>query len=191
MIPKDYTEALKDYVNREVAAIQALDLNSINDVMNTLEEAREEGKRIYICGNGGSSATASHFVCDFNKGLNDGIKRPYDFQCLSDNTPIASAISNDIGYDEVFRYQIKGRIHQGDILFGISGSGNSANVVNAMEYAKSVGATIVALVGYDGGKMKKLADHCIHVNINDMQISEDIHMMMDHIMMYVIGHSND
>ena len=101
------------------------------------------------------------------------------------------AISNDIGYDEVFRYQIKGRIEKGDVLFGISGSGNSINVINAMEHAKSVGAKTVALVGYDGGKMKQIADYYIHVNVNDMQISEDVHMIMDHLMMHVLSHGQE
>ena len=142
----DYKKGLKAYLDREIAVIQALDLDSINAVLNVLEEAKSNRKTTYICGNGGSAATASHFVCDFNKGLNDEASQ-FKFQCLSDNTPIMMAISNDIGYDEVFRYQIKGRIEEGDILFGISGSGNSINVINAMEHAKSVGAKTIALVG--------------------------------------------
>ena len=182
----DYKKELREYLDREIEVIKSLDLDSINEVMNVLEEAKEAGKTTYICGNGGSAATASHFVCDFNKGLNDEASQ-YKFQCLSDNTPIMMAISNDIGYDEVFRYQIKGRIQEGDIFFGISGSGNSINVINAMEHAKSVGAKTIALVGYDGGRMKQMADYCIHANINDMQISEDIHMIMDHMMMQVLS----
>ena len=182
----DYKKDLKAYLDREIEVIRALDLESINTVMNVLEEAKTQHKTTYICGNGGRAATASHFVCDFNKGLNDEASQ-FKFQCLSDNTPIMMAISNDIGYEEVFRYQIKGRIEKGDILFGISGSGNSINVINAMLHAKSVGAKTIALVGYDGGKMKKIADYTIHVNINDMQISEDVHMIMDHLMMYVLS----
>lgn len=186
----DYREHLKTYLEREIEVIKTLDLDSINTVMNVLEEAKLNHKTTYICGNGGSSATASHFVCDFNKGLNDEASQ-FKFQCLSDNIPIMMAISNDIGYDEVFRYQIKGRIVEGDILFGISGSGNSINVINAMEHAKSVGAKTIALVGFDGGQMKQIADYSIHVNINDMQISEDIHMIMDHLMMSVLSHGQD
>lgn len=183
----DYKERLKSYLDREIEVIKSLDLDSINTVMNVLEEAKRNKKSTFICGNGGSAATASHFVCDFNKGLNDEASQ-FRFYCLSDNTPIMMAISNDISYDEVFRYQIKGRIEKDDILFGISGSGNSINVVNAIEYAKSVGAKTIALVGYDGGKMKQIADYCIHVNVNDMQISEDVHMIMDHLMMHVLSH---
>lgn len=182
---KDYTNDLRAYLDKEIEVIKNLDLKQINGVMNALDECKQKGRRTYICGNGGSAATASHFVCDFNKGLNDEASQ-FKFTCLSDNTPIMMAISNDISYDEVFRYQIKGRIEKDDILFGISGSGNSINVINAMEYAKSVGAKTIALVGYDGGKMKGIADYYIHANINNMQISEDIHMIMDHLMMSVL-----
>lgn len=183
----DYKANLKTYLDREIEVIKALDLESINTMMNILEEAKLQHKTTYICGNGGSAATASHFVCDFNKGLNDEASQ-FKFQCLSDNTPIMMVISNDIGYDEVFRYQIKGRIVEGDILFGISASGNSINVINAMKHAQSVGAKTIALVGYDGGEMKQVADYCIHVNINNMQIAEDVHMIMDHLMMHVLSH---
>ncbi len=183
----NYKANLKEYLDREIEVIRSLDLDSVNAVMNVLEDAKARHKTTYVCGNGGSAATASHFVCDFNKGLNDEASQ-FKFQCLSDNVPIMMAISNDIGYDEVFRYQIKGRIEAGDILLGISGSGNSINVINAMEHAKKVGASTIALVGYDGGKMKQIADYCIHVNIDNMQISEDIHMILDHLMMSVIGH---
>jgi len=185
MYTVDYKLKLQDYLNKEIEVLKSIDLDQINTVMNVLEEAKDQGKTTYICGNGGSAATASHFVCDFNKGLNDEASQ-YNFVCLSDNTPIMMAISNDIGYEETFRYQIKGRIKAGDIFFGISGSGNSANVVNGMEYAKNVGAKTIALVGYDGGRMRQIADYCIHVNVNNMQIAEDVHMIMDHIMMYTL-----
>lgn len=185
MYTVDYRSKLQAYLEKEIEVVKSLNLDEINTVMNVLEEAKDQGKTTYICGNGGSAATASHFVCDFNKGLNDEASQ-FNFVCLSDNTPIMMAISNDIGYDETFRYQIKGRIKKGDIFFGISGSGNSGNVINGMEYANSIGAKTIALVGYDGGKMKQIADYYIHVNVNNMQISEDLHMVMDHLMMYTL-----
>lgn len=165
-----------------------LDLKSVNIVMNVLEEARLSGKKIFICGNGGSAATASHFVCDFNKGVSENQEQKYNFECLSDNVPTMMAVANDMSYDEVFRFPLRNKMKAGDILIGISGSGNSKNVVNAFEYAKSIGGTVIALVGYDGGKMKKMADYCIHVDVNDMQISEDLHIMLDHMMMWVLSH---
>lgn len=184
----DYINELNAYREREIAVLNSLDLNSVNQVMNVLEDARLHGKRIFICGNGGSAATASHYCCDFNKGVSENQNDKYNFECLNDNVPTLMAVANDIGYEEVFRFPLRNKMKSGDILIGISGSGNSKNVVNAMEYAKSIGGTTIAIVGYSGGKMKEMADYNIHVNINDMQISEDIHMMLDHMMMFVLSH---
>lgn len=182
----DYREKLQAYLEEEIRIIRSLDLESINNVMNILEEARTFGKKIFICGNGGSAATASHFCCDFNKGVSLNLEKKYNFECLNDNVPTMMAVANDISYDEVFRYPLKCKMNPGDIFIGISGSGNSKNVVNAMEYAKSIGGTTIAIVGYSGGKLKEIADYNIHVNIDNMQITEDIHMVLDHLMMYVL-----
>lgn len=184
----DYKEKLEAYLDEEVRIIRSLDINAISDVMNVLEEARLSGKKIFVCGNGGSAATASHFCCDFNKGVSENQDKKYDFECLSDNVATMMAVANDISYDEVFRYPLKCKMQAGDILMGISGSGNSKNVVNAMEYAKSIGGTTIAIVGYSGGRMKEIADYNVHVNIDNMQIAEDIHMVLDHLMMYVLSH---
>lgn len=184
----DYRNKLQEYLEKEIETIRSMDLDSINMVMNVLEDARLTGKRIFICGNGGSAATASHYCCDFNKGVSEKQDAKYNLECLSDNVPTMMAVANDIGYEEVFRFPLKNKMNPGDVLIGISGSGNSKNVVNAMEYAKSIGGTTIAIVGYDGGKMKEMADYNIHANINNMQISEDIHMIIDHLMMYVLSH---
>lgn len=184
----DYISALEGYRERELAVLKRLDLAAINTVMNVLEEARLSGKRVFICGNGGSAATASHYTCDFNKGISEYQDVKYNFECLNDNIPTLMAVANDLSYDEIFRVPLRNKMKPGDILIGISGSGNSKNVVNAFEYAKSIGGTLIAIVGYDGGKLKKMADYNIHVDINDMQISEDVHMIIDHMMMWVLSH---
>lgn len=114
----------------------------------------------------------------------------YNFECLSDNIPTMMAVSNDESYAEAFRFPLSVKMKEGDILIGISGSGNSANVVNAMEYAKSHGGKTIAIVGYSGGKMKEMADYSIHVEIDDMQIAEDLHMVLDHMMMWVLSYGN-
>ena len=188
----NYVEELRKYLELEVKVIQNLDLEEINTVMNVLEEARLAGKRIFICGNGGSAATASHFTGDFNKGLNEVLDVKYNFECLSDNVAGMMAIANDYSYDEVFVHPARNKVHKDDVFIGISGSGNSKNVVLAMEYSKSIGAKTVAIVGYNGGKLKEIADYSIHVKVDDMQIAEDIHMVMDHLMMHTLYdyHSN-
>lgn len=184
----DYVKDLQAYRDREIKVYQRLNLEDVNTVMNVLEDARLSGRHIFICGNGGSAVTASHYCCDFNKGVSEHQDVKYNFECLSDNIPAMMAVANDLGYDEVFRFPLRNKMKTGDILIGISGSGNSRNVVNAFKYAKETGGTVIAIVGYDGGRMKEMADYSIHVDIKDMQISEDLHMVLDHMMMYVLSH---
>ena len=183
----DYIEKLKAYRKREIEVYERLNLEDVSAVLNVLEKARIDGKRIFICGNGGSAATASHYAGDFNKCISENLEVKYHFECLSDNVPTMMAVANDISYNEIFRYPLVHRMHQGDILIGISGSGNSQNVVNAFKYANEIGGIAIAIVGYDGGKMKEMADYSIHVDINDMQISEDIHMIIDHMMVWTLS----
>jgi len=181
-----YKKNIVNYLAEEIEVIKSLDVNSINEVIKEIEQSQERGSKIYICGNGGSAATASHFCCDFNKGVSGESNTNTNFICLSDNIPTMMAIANDLSYDEIFSYQLKNRLKPGDLLFAISGSGNSKNIVRAMEVAKAKGNKIIGMCGYNGGKVKEMSDVCFHVNINNMQIVEDIHMMLDHCMMYVM-----
>lgn len=187
----DYSKSVREYFELECEVLKSLDENNINEVMNVLEKARVSGHRIFVCGNGGSAATASHFCCDFNKGVShDGKqKQRYDFECLNDNVPTMMAVANDIDYADVFVIPLINKMKQGDVLIGISGSGNSENVVRAIKYANEHGGITLALVGYDGGRIKELAQYCIHVKCNNMQIVEDVHMALDHVMMYVLSHA--
>ena len=183
----DYSKDIRWYLDEERKVLESLDEKEISDVMNVLENTRLNGNRVFICGNGGSAATASHFCCDFNKGVSYSQEVKYNFECLNDNIPMMMAIANDISYEDIFSEPLKNKMRKEDVLLAISGSGNSKNVVKAVKYAKSIGATTVGLVGYDGGKVKELVDHCIHVKINNMQIVEDVHMTMDHVMMFVLS----
>lgn len=188
---KDYGSRVKLYFEEEIQAIRNLDVNEISRVINILEETRKSKRYIYICGNGGSASTASHYCADFNKGVSENLDLKYRFICLNDNVPSMMAVANDFSYDDVFRFPLEGRIDKGDCFIGISGSGNSANVVRAMEYCNNIeGVKTIAIVGYDGGRLKEIANECIHVNVNNMQISEDVHMMLDHVMMYVLCNWN-
>lgn len=181
----DYHTMVQTYLAKEIEVLQALDINEINKVLQLLEETFEKEGAIYIFGNGGSAATASHFQNDFNKGISEYTEKKFRFQCLNDNVATLMAIANDIGYEEVFRFQLTNRLRPNDIVIAISGSGNSKNVLNAVEYAKSCGNAIVGVTGYSGGKLKALCDYSLHAPINSMQISEDIHMIFDHLMMSV------
>ncbi len=183
----NYIERITKYIETEKKVLDSLSKEDINTVMNVLEEARLSGKRIFICGNGGSAATASHFCGDFNKGvsLNQDVK--YNFECLSDNIPMMMAIANDISYDDIFVIPLKNKMKNGDIVIGISGSGNSKNVVKALEYANEFGGTTIAISGYSGGRIKEIANYGIHVAIDNMQIVEDMHMVLNHLMMYILS----
>lgn len=181
----NYIKDIQDYLTLETEILNRLDVAQINAALNLLEETRQRKGRIYICGNGGSAATASHFQNDFNKGVSEYIEAPFRFHCLNDNVATLMAIANDIGYEEVFRFQLRGVMEPGDILVAISGSGNSKNVLNAVEYARGLECQVIGLTGYSGGKLKELADISLHVPVNSMQITEDVHMIFDHLMMSV------
>ena len=181
----DYTSEIKAYIQKEIEVLNKLDVNAINAAMNLLSETLDAEKNIYIFGNGGSASTASHFTNDFNKGISEYTEKKFRFVCLNDNVATITAIANDISYDEIYSHQLKGRLKQGDIVMAISGSGNSANIIKAVEYAKEQGNRIIALTGYSGGKLKPLADISLHVPIEDMQITEDMHIVFDHLMMSV------
>lgn len=183
----NYSDSIIEYIKSEIDVLKNLNVKQINDVMNVLENTRINGNRVFICGNGGSAATASHFTCDFNKGISYEQSVKYNFECLNDNVPMLMAIANDISYDNVFSEPLKNKMKKEDVLFAISASGNSRNVINAAKYAKSIGAKTVGLIGYDGGELKKLSDYYIHINVNNMQIVEDVHMIMDHVMMFVLS----
>ena len=183
----DFTLKIDEYTDRLKTAFDALDRDQINDVMNVLLKAYENENTIYIFGNGGSASTASHYVCDFNKGVSIKLSKKFRFVCLNDNTATVMAIANDCGYENIFSMQLEGKLKKGDVIFAISGSGNSKNVIKAVEYAKEQGNEIISLTGYDGGKLLQLSDHPIHANINDMQIAEDVHMMLCHLISSTIA----
>jgi len=181
----DYREKIKEYVELERGVLGKLDIEAINDAMNLIMQAYDAKKKIYIFGNGGSSATASHYQNDFNKGISEYVEKKFNFTCLNDNMATIMAIANDIGFEEVFRFQLRNKLEEGDIIIAISGSGNSKNVINAVEYAKEQGNKIIGMTGYNGGRLKELSDVSLHVDVNSMQVTEDIHMIFDHMIMSI------
>ncbi len=174
---------IKNYLENLVTTINSLNINEFESVASVLKSARSKGKRIFIFGNGGSGSTATHFACDINKGVSYGREERFKVICLNDNIPTLLAYSNDVGYEVVFKEQLENFVEEGDVVIGISGSGNSKNILLAIELAKSKSATTVGITGFMGGKLKEISDYSINANFNDMQISEDIHMIWVHIMM--------
>lgn len=145
-----------------------------------LVDVRQRGGTVYVFGNGGSGSTASHFCGDLLMGVSIGLAKRFKSVCLNDNSPALLAIANDISYSDVFVEQLKNFLHPNDLVIGISGSGNSENIIKAIQYARSQGAKTVGLCGFDGGRLKQVADRPVHVNINDMEISEDVHICILH-----------
>ena len=179
--------AIRDYFEREINAINRLNIKDISKAISAILQAYERDATIYIFGNGGSASTASHYAADFNKGISEYREKKFRFVCLSDNIPMLTAIANDISYDDIFRYPLVNYLKPTDLVIGISGSGNSKNVIRAVEYAKEIGAVVVGITGYNGGELKKIADYHMDANIDDMQISEDIHMIFDHMMYFLLN----
>lgn len=181
----DYRKDITEYIQLEREVLSKLDINALNEAMQLIEEAYKARKKVYIFGNGGSSATAAHYQNDFNKGLSETLETKFEFVCLNNDTATLMAIANDIGFEEVFRYQLQGRIREGDLVIAISGSGNSPNIINAVEYAKQQGNKIIGLTGIKGGKLMQMSDVSLHVPVNSMQVTEDVHMIFDHLMVSV------
>lgn len=182
----DYRKNIRDYINLEIEVLRKLDQDEINKAMVLLEKTRAYGNNVYVFGNGGSAATASHMENDFNKGVSEKLEKKYRFLCLNANMATIMAIANDNGYDRVFEQQLENKLNKDDVIVAISGSGNSENVIRAVEYAKKQGCKIIGMTGYSGGKLMQLSDISLHVPINNMQITEDIHIIFNHLMMYIL-----
>lgn len=168
-IAEKYLKLLKDTLDK-------LDMQQIDKAMDTFLETYHNEGTIYIFGNGGSGASASHAAGDFLKGASYGLEKRFKVICLNDNLPSMMAIANDISWDDIFVEQLKNFMKPGDLVIGISGSGNSKNVVKAMEYAKIRGIKTIAFCGFKGGIISELADVVIHSDAMDMEIAEDVHM---------------
>ncbi|MCR4817881.1 MAG: SIS domain-containing protein [Fretibacterium sp.] len=182
----DKARYIQDYLTLEKKTLEALSQKEIHDVVDAALDAYEHEGTIYICGNGGSAATASHAANDFNKGISEYVDKKWHFYCLNDNVATLMSIANDISYEEVFRFQLRNKLKPHDLVIGISGSGNSANVVNALRYAKEQGVKTMGWTGYSGGKVKELADVVFYVPLDNMQVVEDMHMVLVHLLMNVV-----
>ena len=178
----DAASFARGYLDYLGQIIGALDEHAIAAFIDTLLAARERGARIFFIGNGGSAATASHFANDLAIGTRSP-EKPFRALSLTDNAAMMTAIANDDGYDEVFVQQLQAQLAAGDVVVAISASGNSPNVVKALDYAKSKGATTVALTGFDGGRLGDIADQRVHIptSTGEYGPAEDGHMILDHL----------
>jgi D-sedoheptulose 7-phosphate isomerase len=165
-------------------AVETINLAKVGEAIDILRRARDEKRHIFVCGNGGSASTASHFVCDMVKGASFGRESRFRIMALTDSLPTITAYSNDVSYDCVFAEQLKNFAQPGDVVIAISGSGNSPNVLRAIEYAGSIGCRTIALTGRDGGKLGPLAELNLQASIPHMGRIEDVHMIVMHMICY-------
>jgi D-sedoheptulose 7-phosphate isomerase len=173
-------EVYSGYAKELHEAIRSLDDEACGEFARNVLDALRTRRRIYVCGNGGSAANASHFAGDTAKTLRDGKGNTLLISCLSDNQACMMAIANDLEYSEIFRHQLEGVLEKRDILVAISGSGNSPNILRAVDYANTVGALTVGLCGFNGGRLKEMAKLPLHVKCNNMEVVEDVHLSILH-----------
>ncbi len=179
---EDIEQFSKSYFSYLKEIFDKVNLSEIKSFVEILLDARNTGVTIFFMGNGGSAATASHFANDLAFGTND-YEKPFKVMSITDNVPVLTALGNDYGYDEIFIRQLKVYGRKGDVLVGISASGNSQNLISAFEYATTVGIKSIALTAFDGGKMRKIADQGVHIPTGKGEYgpAEDLHMILDHL----------
>ncbi len=174
----------EQYKTQLQQTIEMIDMEKVQQAIDTFAEARSAGRHIFVCGNGGSASSSSHFVCDMVKGASFNRAERFKIMALTDQMPTITAYANDVSYDSVFVEQLRNFAQPGDLFLGISGSGNSPNVLRAIEYANSIGCKTIALTGRDGGQLGPMAQLNIHVGVPHMGRIEDAHMIVCHMICY-------
>lgn len=182
-VPSLANGTARGYFDKLARLLAVVDCAAIDNGVNVVADAWLKGRQIITLGNGGSSMTALHMITDWNKSVFMSSKRPFRGRSLVDNMGLVMAYANDISFQDIFVEQLKCLLQPGDLVIAISGSGNSENVIRAVDYANENGAVTLGLCGYDGGKLKNKAQHIVWANVKDMQLCEDVHAIFGHIVM--------
>jgi D-sedoheptulose 7-phosphate isomerase len=177
---------VKGYFTHLSRTVAKLPIGVINQIAETILHAYDRDQMIYLFGNGGSAALASHLACDLGKGTVNGNGKRFRVLALTDNVPLMTAWANDSKYEDIFAEQLSNLVRRDDIAFAISGSGNSPNILRALEAARTAGAITLGLTGFQGGKMKELCDQCMIVPSDNMQIIEDLHLCAAHALFTIV-----
>lgn len=175
------SELIGSYLGAVSELLTRLPGDQIDDIIQTIKQAYEDGRHVLVCGNGGSAATASHLAEDLQKGIGALNSKKFRVMALTDSQPLLTAWGNDTDYANIFAPQVTTWGGKGDLLIAISGSGNSPNVISAVEAANKIGMTTVGFTGMGGGKLAKAAQKSLVVDSNNMQIIEDVHMVLTHL----------
>jgi len=172
-----------DYARRLAAVLSDHDWADVARLAEDLRDCRGSGRQVFLCGNGGSAGNAIHLANDFLYGISKTFGVGLRVTALPANSSVLTCLANDLGYDTVFSAQLAVQARRGDVLIALSGSGNSPNILKALEQAKAMGMKTYAILGYNGGKARTMADVPIHFQVNDMQLSEDLQLVVGHIVM--------
>ena len=172
-----------DYSKRLQAVLQSTDWTGVARLAEELRDCWRTGRQVFLCGNGGSAGNAIHLANDFLYGVSKAIGSGLRVTALPANSSVLTCLANDVGYDEIFSYQLAVQARKDDVLIVLSGSGNSRNIVRALEQANALGMKTFAILGYSGGKARALANMPIHFPVDDMQISEDMQLVVGHMVM--------
>lgn len=179
---------LQKYMNELSSIMSKIDTREFRYFIRELSESYDRQSQIFICGNGGSAATASHFACDINKGVSFGKSKKFKVICINDNIPTILAYANDVSYKDVFVEQLKNFMGKNDLVIGVSGSGNSENILRALQYGNENGGRTYGICGYGGGRMKYLAQKSLIIESHDMQKVEDMHLIIFHCAMQYLNY---
>jgi D-sedoheptulose 7-phosphate isomerase len=180
---EQFYKTTKDYLQSINTAWNSIDWDRVKILSNDLLDAWKSEAKVFVCGNGGSAANANHLANDLLYGISPEDGKGLKVHSLTSNIAVNTCLANDTGYENIFSNQLSALADKNDILIVFSGSGNSPNVIEAIHQAKTMGMITHAVLGFDGGKCKELADNAIHIPLNDMQVAEDFQMIIGHILM--------
>jgi D-sedoheptulose 7-phosphate isomerase len=175
--------SISNYIKTHNEVLNSLNISELQQAITLIREKAFSGKKIAVCGNGGSAIAASHYITDWNKMVNLKTGRRFNGVCLSDNIGLVTAYANDLSYEDIFSEQVRNLMLPDDLLITISGSGNSKNVIRAAQVANDLKVTTLTISGYDGGKLSEISNYSVRINSFDMQICEDAHVVFGHLVM--------
>lgn len=171
---------VNSYFDKVVRAFEKMPTAAVDQIVSVLQQAYDSNRMVYLFGNGGSAALASHFACDLGKGTTNGSPKRFKVMAFTDNVPLMTAWANDARYEDIFAEQLINFVQPDDVVFAISCSGNSPNVLKALRVARKAGAFTIGLTGFEGGDMKQLCDLCLIIPSDNMQVIEDLHLSVTH-----------
>ncbi|MFK7897299.1 MAG: SIS domain-containing protein [Myxococcota bacterium] len=183
----DFQQFVTGYYETFLEVLRRVDADELRGILDVLMAVGDRGATVYVAGNGGSASIADHTACDISKGTHADGHGPIRTVSLASNAAMITAIANDVAYDQIYRKQLEYYLRDGDAVLLVSASGNSPNVVEACRYAQKQGASTMAFVGFEGGELKRIADHVVHVDVANYGMAEDTHQSIMHVLSQYIA----